>query len=210
MAYREELGWSSTVLKELYAFISFAYAYPSSFSSLVDSYNTIESGIKNCILVSLVLHDLGYKAVGIRLDSGDLATLSQQCKAHFAEASTRFGKDLTHMKVVASNDINEAAIKELNSRNHAVDMFGIGTNLVTCQAQPALGMVYKVCEFKGIPRIKISEEPGKSTIAGAKSVLRAYNGAGSPMFDVLCLRSEYEEILANPESISGVYDRLTK
>ena len=77
LAYREELGWSSTVLKELYAFISFAVAYPNSFSALVDSYNTIESGVKNCILVTLVLHDLGYKAVGIRLDSGDLATLSQ-------------------------------------------------------------------------------------------------------------------------------------
>ena len=55
-------------------------------------------------------------------------------------------------------------------------MFGIGTNLVTCQAQPALGMVYKVCEFKGIPRIKISEEAEKTTIAGSKSIIRAVNG----------------------------------
>ena len=76
MRYREELGWQGTVLKELYAFISFAHAYPNAFASLVDSYNTMESGVKNCILVSLVLHDLGYKAVGIRLDSGDLALLS--------------------------------------------------------------------------------------------------------------------------------------
>ena len=114
------------------------------------------------------------------------------------------------MKIVASNDINEAAIKELNAKNHAIDMFGIGTNLVTCQAQPALGMVYKVCEFKGIPRIKISEEPAKTTIAGAKSILRAYNSAGAPMFDVMCLRSEYEDILANPQSVPAIYDRLTK
>jgi len=61
------------------------------------------------------------------------------------------------MKVVASNDINEAAINKLNEKAHAIDAFGIGTNLVTCQAQPALGMVYKVCEFRGIPRIKLSE-----------------------------------------------------
>ena len=65
------------MLKELYAFISFAKAYPNAFSALVDSYSTMESGVKNCILVSLVLHDLGYKSLGIRLDSGDLATLSQ-------------------------------------------------------------------------------------------------------------------------------------
>ena len=133
MSYREQLGWSSTVLKELYAYISFAVAYPNSFSALVDSYNTMESGVKNCILVSLVLHDLGYKSVGIRLDSGDLALLSQQAKALFAEVTERFGKDLTHMKIVASNDINETTIKQLNAQQHAIDMFGIGTNLVTCQ-----------------------------------------------------------------------------
>lgn len=115
LRYREELGWTSTVLKELYAYISFAVAYPDAFSALVDSYNTMESGVKNCIIVSLVLHDLGYKAVGIRLDSGDLAVLSQQAKALFADVSNRYGKDLTHMKVVASNDINEATINQLNA-----------------------------------------------------------------------------------------------
>ena len=213
MRYREELGWTGTVLKELYAFVSFACAYPNSFSSLVDSYNTMESGVKNCALVSLVLSDLGYRAVGIRLDSGDLAKLSQQAKALFAEVSERYadkGIDLKHMKVVASNDINEATIKELNEKNHAVDAFGIGTNLVTCQAQPALGMVYKVCELRGGPRIKISEEPSKTTIAGAKSVLRAFNTSGQPMFDVLCMRDEFEAILADPSSISAVYDRIKK
>ena len=110
MSYREDLGWNSTVLKELYAYISFAHAYPDSFAALVDSYNTMESGVKNCILVCLVLHDLGYKSVGIRLDSGDLGKLSLQCKALFAEVSQRYGKDLTHMKIVATNDINEAVL----------------------------------------------------------------------------------------------------
>ena len=87
LRYRDELGWTGTVLKELYAFISFACAYPNQFASLVDSYNTMESGVKNCALVSLVLIDLGYKPIGIRLDSGDLASLSQQAKALFAEVS---------------------------------------------------------------------------------------------------------------------------
>ena len=71
-------------------------------------------------------------------------------------------------------------------------------------------MVYKVCEFKGKPRIKISEEPAKTTIAGAKSVLRALNSSGQPIFDVLCLKSEYDTILANPESCSVFYDRISK
>mmetsp|Transcript_9277 Transcript_9277/g.11325 ORF Transcript_9277/g.11325 Transcript_9277/m.11325 type:complete len:153 (-) Transcript_9277:107-565(-) len=71
-------------------------------------------------------------------------------------------------------------------------------------------MVYKVCEFRGGPRIKISEEPGKTTIAGAKSALRAMTSAGEPMFDILCLRDEFKQILAEPSLIEKVYDRLTK
>jgi nicotinate phosphoribosyltransferase len=73
MEYREKLGWNQTVLGELYAFVAFAQAYPDSFSSLIDSYSTINSGIKNYLAVALALKDLGYDAKGIRLDSGDLA-----------------------------------------------------------------------------------------------------------------------------------------
>ena len=68
-------------------------------------------------------------------------------------------------------------------------MFGIGTNLVTCQAQPALGMVYKVVEFQGTPRMKFSEEIGKITLPGPKSIIRVY-GDNGPVFDLLCLSNE--------------------
>ena len=71
-------------------------------------------------------------------------------------------------------------------------------------------MVYKVCEFKGTPRIKISEEPGKSTIAGAKCVIRAIDNDNRPMYDIMCLRTECDEIMANPTSVNAVYDRVTK
>ena len=81
---------------------------------------------------------------------------------------------------------------------------------MTCQAQPALGMVYKVCEFKGGARIKVSEEPGKTTIPGAKSALRVRNSEGEPIFDLLCLKDEFQSILENPASVNAVYDRLTK
>jgi len=101
----------------------------------------MNSGIKNFIIVSLVLKKLGYTAKGIRLDSGDLAQLSKDCR----KLMTENGLADTH--IVASNDINETSLRKLNDDNHQIDVFGIGTNLVTCQLQPALGIVYKVVEF---------------------------------------------------------------
>ena len=104
----------------------------------------MNSGVKNFLIVSLVLKDLGYNSTGIRLDSGDLAQLSKDCKALFKEVGEKYGRDFSNLHIVASNDINEDSLKELNEDNHQIDIFGIGTNLVTCQKQPALGMVYKV------------------------------------------------------------------
>lgn len=134
LEYREKLGWQSTQLKELYAFISFAHAYPTQFTSLVDSYNTRESGVKNFLLVSLALQDLGYTPRSIRLDSGDLAALSIYSKQLFKEVGDKFQRDFSHVTVVASNDINENSIRALIDKKHQIDVFGIGTNLVTCQA----------------------------------------------------------------------------
>lgn len=96
MKYRQELGWYKTNLSELYAFISFAYAYPNNFSALVDSYSTEGSGVKNFILVALVLDDIGYKATGIRLDSGDLAYLSKFAKALWTEVGKKYHRDFSH------------------------------------------------------------------------------------------------------------------
>lgn len=86
------------------------------------------------------------------------------------------GLDFSKFIVVASNDINEQVINELNEKNHQIDVFGIGTNLVTCQAQPALGMVYKLVEMNGVPKIKLSEEKEKILIPGRKKVFRVYEG----------------------------------
>ena len=166
--------------------------------------------MKNFLIVSLALTELGYTPLSIRLDSGDLAALSIAAKALFALIGTQFGRDFSNLKIVASNDINEKSIRELKDNKHQIDMFGIGTNLVTCQAQPALGMVYKICEFKGTPHLKISEEPAKTTIAGSKSVIRAINADGSPAFDVLCMQQEYEQILNEPKNLSSVFDRISK
>ena len=170
----------------------------------------MESGVKNFLLCCLALTELGYTPLSIRLDSGDLANLSIQCKQIFAQIGQKYNRDFSHLKVIASNDINEATIKKLQVENHQIDLFGIGTNLVTCQAQPALGMVYKVCEFKGIPRIKLSEEPEKTTVAGSKSVLRAYSAEGKPVFDLLCMATEYQKLQDTEVDQIKVFDRISK
>ena len=118
LAYREKLGWHHTQLKELYAFVSFGCSFPKTFSSLVDSYSTKESGIKNFLLVALALSDLGYTPLSIRLDSGDLADLSKFAKKLFKETGDLFGKDFSNIKVIASNDLNEIAIRDLKSNQH--------------------------------------------------------------------------------------------
>ncbi len=135
----------------MYAFISYACSFPNRFIALVDSYSTLNSGVKNFIVTYCALYELGYTgkdrantSYGVRLDSGDLALLSQESKKLFRHAADATGFDFSHLVVFASNDINENVLKSLNKTGHEVDSFGIGTNLVTCQAQPALGMVYKL------------------------------------------------------------------
>lgn len=93
--------------------------------------------------------------------------------------------------VVASNDINENVIKKLNDAKHQIDVFGIGTNLVTCQAQPALGMVYKLVDLNGISKIKLSEDKIKVLIPGKKKVYWVYI-EGKPSFDLLSHQEEEE------------------
>lgn len=107
LKYRDELGWTETNLGELYAFIAFATSYPDSSSFLVDSYSTINSGVKNYAILALVLKDLGHDAKGIRLDSGNLSQLSKDCKAIIHETGTKYNYDFSQHNVVASNDINE-------------------------------------------------------------------------------------------------------
>lgn len=170
LAYRTELGYTIASNGELAAFIAYAQAFPDSFLALVDTYDTLSSGVPNFIAVALTLaRDCGHKAWGVRLDSGDLAYLSKETRRMFKKADERYGTSLaTDCKIVASNDINESVLTSLNDQGHEVDSFGIGTNLVTCQAQPALGMVYKLVEINGTPRIKLSQDQGKVTIPGAK------------------------------------------
>ncbi|XP_071547776.1 nicotinate phosphoribosyltransferase isoform X5 [Panulirus ornatus] len=115
---------------ELAAFISFAIAFPSGFIALIDTYDVLKSGLLNFCAVALGLHDLGYRALGVRIDSGDLAYLSCVARSTFATITKGFDLEwFEHLQIVASNDINEETIISLNEQGHKIDCFGIGTHL---------------------------------------------------------------------------------
>ncbi len=182
---RRELHYTHTNNGELASFISYALAYPESFLALVDTYDTLKSGIPNFLCVALALIKLGYKPIGIRIDSGDLAHLSKTARKIFVDTSLFYDMDLSFFRIVASNNINEEVLYSLNAQGHEIDIFGIGTHLVTCQAQPALGGVYKLVEADGLPRIKISQDLGKITIPGRKNVYRLFGREGYPILDLM-------------------------
>jgi len=183
---REELNLLETNIGELIAFSAYALSFPAGFTALADTYDTLKSGVPNFLIVALALHRLGYKAQGIRLDSGDLAYLSKETRAMFKTVAAKTEIEyFAKFSIVASNDLNEATIVSLNQQGHEIDIFGIGTNLVTCQTQPALGCVYKLVEIKGHPRIKISQEVSKVTLPARKLAFRLFGSQNYPIIDML-------------------------
>ncbi|KAH8952757.1 hypothetical protein BDL97_09G101000 [Sphagnum fallax] len=178
---------------ELAAFSSYALAFPTAFQALVDTYDVLRSGLPNFCAVALALHELGYKALGIRLDSGDLSYFSIETRKFFHLVEKEFGvAGFGKLVIVASNDINEATLDALNKQGHEVDAFGIGTHLVTCFSQPALGCVYKLVEINGHPRIKLSEDPNKVTIPCKKKCFRLYGREGVPLVDLMIGENEVQ------------------
>nr|XP_044250992.1 nicotinate phosphoribosyltransferase isoform X2 [Drosophila takahashii] len=115
---------------ELAAMVSYAIAFPDGFMALVDTYDVKRSGLLNFSAVALALNDLGYHALGIRIDSGDLAYLSCLARETFEKVAERFKVPwFNKLTIVASNDINEDTILSLNEQGHKIDCFGIGTHL---------------------------------------------------------------------------------
>jgi nicotinate phosphoribosyltransferase len=187
----EDLGFGHTNEGELAAFVSYAQAFPNGFLALVDTYDTLTSGVKNFIVVSLALLEIGYIPRGIRLDSGDLAYLSKMCRQLFKTVDSRMQLSFfASLMISASNDINERVLAALDNQGHEIDCFGIGTHLVTCQAQPALGCVYKLVEIKGNPRIKLSQEIEKLVIPCKKVVFRLYGKDDIAILDLIQMGQE--------------------
>ncbi|KAF7828717.1 nicotinate phosphoribosyltransferase 2-like [Senna tora] len=183
--------FGETNQSELAAFTSYALAFPDGFLALVDTYDVMRSGIPNFCAVALTLNDLGYNAVGIRLDSGDLAYLSVEVRKFFCSIEKEFAvPGFGKMTITASNDLNEETLDALNKQGHEIDAFGIGTNLVTCYAQAALGVVFKLVEINNQPRIKLSEDVSKVSIPCKKRCYRLYGKEGYPLVDIMTGENE--------------------
>jgi len=191
MEKRKILKAENTNEGELAAFISYAQAFPNGVLALVDTYDILSSGVPNFLCVAWALYDIGYKPLGIRLDSGDLAYFSKAVRAAFRKMDATCGKELFgKLQIVASNDINEDVLLSLNREGHEIDTFGIGTHLVTCQKQPALGCVYKLVEINGNPRIKLSQDVEKLVIPCKKDAFRLFGADGHPIVDIMTMKSE--------------------
>jgi len=169
---------------ELAAFLAYAKSFPKSSLLLVDTYDAMASGVPNAICTFKILRELGHTPLGIRLDSGDLVYQSKEARRLLDEAGFQSAS------IFASNDLSERIIASLQAQGSAIGGFGVGTHLVTCKDQPALGAVYKMVEIENEPRIKISEQTAKISIPGAKNVYRLVGKDGRYLLDLMQLASE--------------------
>lgn len=173
--------------KEIEAFRHFAEVRADDCVLLVDTYDTLKSGVPNAIEVGREMAARGDKLKGIRLDSGDLAYLAKKSRKMLDDAG------LEDVKIAASNQLDEFVIKSLIEQGGPIDLFGVGTSLVTGQPDAALDGVYKLAFANGKPRIKLSENTEKITLPGKKQVFRLYNSKGDQVgADVVALNDEKE------------------
>ena len=129
--------------------------------------------------------------LGIRLDSGDLAALSKASRLLFIESDQKLATTFcSKLNIVASDDIDEEKLKSVQASGHEINTFGIGTHLVTCKKQPALGCVYKLVKINGSPRIKLSENEMKITLPHSKMIYRLYDDSGIPILDIAMVGTE--------------------
>ncbi|KAG5442319.1 Nicotinate phosphoribosyltransferase [Clonorchis sinensis] len=175
---------------ELTAFANYAFAFPDAFVGLIDTYDVLRSGVPNFCAVGLALHEHGHRPVGIRIDSGDLAFLSLMVRDDFKKIAQHYNIPwFEDLRILVSNDLNEDTLHSLNlqlpPRGHSIDAFCVGTHLVTCQKQPALGCVYKLVEIAGTPTMKLSAQVEKVTLPGKKTVYRLYSKTGEALVDLL-------------------------
>ena len=177
-------SWVTAFGDELTAFRKFAELYPDNAVLLVDTYDTLRSGVPNAVVVGLEMKSRGRRLAGIRLDSGDLAFLSIEARRALDAAG------LGEVKIICSNELDEHIIHDLKIQGARIDSFGVGTRLVTADGDPALTGVYKMAAIRedgGEWRMtmKKTEAPRKATLPGIKQVYRLYNGGGEMMADLI-------------------------
>ena len=185
-------SWIMSFKDEYTAFKNYAKMYPDNCTLLVDTYDTLKSGVPNAIRVFREFKESGHplKKYGIRLDSGDLAYLSKEARKMLDAAGF---EDAT---ICASNDLDEFLLHDLKMQKAAIDSWGVGTNLITSKDCPSFGGVYKLAAIKNqdgefIPKIKISENTEKITNPGNKTIYRIYDKeTGKLKADLICFAGE--------------------
>ncbi|MBD5520899.1 MAG: nicotinate phosphoribosyltransferase [Lachnospiraceae bacterium] len=185
-------SWIMSFPDEYTAFKTYAKMYPSACILLVDTYDTLKSGVPNAIKVFTEMRDAGIPLTyyGIRLDSGDLAYLSKKARKMLDEAG------FPDAVISASNDLDEILIQSLKDQGAAITSWGVGTHLITSKDCPSFGGVYKLAAIMGkdgkfIPKIKLSENSEKITNPGNKTIYRIYEKeTGKIKADLICLVDE--------------------
>ncbi len=182
-------SWVMSFKTELEAFERFAELFPDNCLLLVDTYDTLNSGIPNAIKVFKKLREQGHKPVGIRLDSGDLAYLSKKAREMLD------AEGFNDAIIFASGDIDEEVLTALKVQDAKIDVYGVGTKLITSENTPSLGSVYKLSRIEigdeKFDRMKISSSLEKITNPGFKKVLRLYDKkTGMAVADVIALKDE--------------------
>ena len=186
-------SWIMSFPDELTAFRTYAKLYPSACILLVDTYDTLKSGVPNAIKVFKEMREAGIPLTfyGIRLDSGDLAYLSKKAKKMLDAAG------FPDAVISASNDLDEYLIDSLKVQGATINSWGVGTNLITAKDCPSFGGVYKLAAVRDkntgefIPKIKLSENAEKITNPGNKTIYRIYDKEnGKIIADLICLVGE--------------------
>lgn len=187
-------SWVQSFDSELEAFRAYAKTYPTKTMLLLDTYDTLGSGIVNAITVFKELREQGYEPLGVRLDSGDLEFLSKEVRKRLDETG------FENVKITASNDLDENTITSLKNQGAKIDVWGVGTKMITSFDWAALGGVYKLCavikDGETIPKIKISEDPVKINNPYPKNIYRIY-GADDNKARADLIVMEDEEINEN-------------
>ena len=183
-------AWVQMFDSEYEAFKTYCETYPTNATLLVDTYNTLESGVPNAIRAfNEVLKPMGITKCGIRLDSGDIAYLSQKARKMLDEAGWET------CQISASNSLDEHLIQDLLLQDAKIDMFGVGERMITAKSEPVFGGVYKLVAVEKdgeiIPKIKVSENVEKITVPHFKKIYRLYgNDTGKAIADYMTVYDE--------------------
>ncbi len=197
-------SWVMAFPDELSSFRAYADCFPDQCILLVDTYDTLASGVPNAITVARELRARGHEVRGIRLDSGDMAYLSKEARRMLDEAG------FPDIKIVASSDLDETVIQSIRNEGGCIDIYGVGTQLATCGGEGggALGGVYKLVRFEDQPKLKVTSDVAKATLPDRKRLWRAVLPDGEYCLDVICL--EHDEPRPNMTVFDPINPSRTK